>query len=154
MRKSTLSLLLSFAIGAGGAAYVLPNYTMDSPKPATQYVQTVGDEASVSPTPPETPPVKPTVTEGDDGSLGGPVYNDTHRETPMYIYNSPPSEYNTPEPTAETPSDEPIADQPVATHTATGEPEVEADPVPTLPEVSMPPSPDEHTGEPSEPAAG
>lgn len=156
-----LGILLSFAAGAVAVGGVM-NYDTKSPAPATQTVRTVGDESTPSPTPTPTydmtpPGVEATSTptvEGDDGSLGGPVYDGAHQDTasPNYVYSTP-----TAAPTSESADDDtaapvdPTPDKTVAPSPQGGE----AKPVET-PAPSPTPSDDDHaTGAPSDnPTAG
>lgn len=82
-----LGTLASFAIGAAVAGGLMVNYATPSQKPTT--VHNVVDS---TPTADLTSPgveVTPT-TEGDDGSLGGPVYDQNHQDTakPNYVMPS------------------------------------------------------------------
>lgn len=118
MRYGALGALLSLALGVGATGYLMDNYR--TPAQPTQYVTTVGDEAtteSPTPTPTPTESVSPTSSpgvEGDDGSLGGPVLDESHQATPTYVINTPEetpvvTSTTTPEPTPtqEWPSDDP-----------------------------------------------
>lgn len=121
MRYGALGALLSLALGVGATGYLMDNYR--TPAQPTQYVTTVGDEAtteSPTPTPTPTESVSPTSSpgvEGDDGSLGGPVFDESHQATPTYVINTPEEtpvvtptpDPTTPEPTPtqEWPSDDP-----------------------------------------------
>lgn len=93
---AALSMLLSAALGIGATGYLMTNYQTPAP---TQYVTTVANETdSASPTPTEavTPTPGPSTSspgvEGDDGSLGGPVYDESHQATPTYVYTTPSEE--------------------------------------------------------------
>lgn len=147
-----ISVLISFAVGAVAVGGVM-NYETKTERPATTTVRTVSDTSTPSPTPTPTydmtPPgvgatSTPTV-EGDDGSLGGPVYDENHQSTatPNYVFNTP-----TAEPTSENADDmdtapaDPTPDKTVAPSPQGGE----AKPVDTPPP-SPTPSEDEHTTE-------
>jgi hypothetical protein len=143
-----LGILLSFAVGAGISGGVL-NYETKNSAPETQNVRTVSDTetptATPTPTYDMTPPgVEPTstpsqtVAEGDDGSLGGPVYNETHQAEPTYIINTP-----TAEPTSENASDDTAEPSAPATATATATPTPRETP-PPAPTVTATPSADDH----------
>lgn len=159
---SGLSLLLSATIGAGAAGYLMHNYETAPTKPATQYVRTVGDQTTPSPTPTPTydmtPPgveATPTPTvEGDDGSLGGPVMDQNHQDPakPNYVLNTPAAE-----PTSESADDmdtapaDPTPDKTVAPSPQGGE----AKPIDTPPPSPTPSQDDHTTGAPSDnPTAG
>lgn len=149
-----LGILLSFAVGAGVTGGVL-NYEFRSSAPETQYVRTVSDTETVSPTPTATdtatydmtPPgvestPSQTVAEGDDGSLGGPVLNETNQAEPTYIVNTP-----TEAPTSENANDDDTeVTEPQVDRSATGTPEPrETRPEP--PAVTVTPSADDHAQE-------
>jgi hypothetical protein len=148
IRGSALGALVSFAIGAGVSGYMVTNYEMKTENPTTT-VRTVSDTGTPTATPTPTydmtpPGVEATSTpsvEGDDGSLGGPVYNQANQTEPTYVFNTP-----TAEPTSENASDdtaEPTAPA-TATATATASPHETA---PTEPPVTVTPSADDHTPE-------
>lgn len=138
-----LGTLVSFAVGAAIAGGVL-HYEYQSPAPATTTVNTVGDTSTPTPTYDMTPPgveVTPTV-EGDDGSLGGPVYDQNHQ-------NVAKPNYVTPEdgPTSENAND---ADTTTSTPAASGTSEATAPAKEARPEAPAPtvtPSHDDHATE-------
>lgn len=146
-KASMLGLIGSFAIGAMVALGVMNNYSIPH-EPASTTVNTVGDESSASATPTPTPTESmspgnlstPSAVEGDDGSLGGPVYTAPSQTTPEYVY-----------PTSENANDDTATpDEPTDPVTRSGSPtEVPEtrDPAPT---VSRTPSPDDHTPTQSE----
>lgn len=82
-RRDLLAPLLSLGVGALAGLMMMAghNYADREPVPSTHYVRPTltPDQLipSVSPTP-----------EGDDGSLGGPVYDKDHQlGNPKYVYN-------------------------------------------------------------------
>lgn len=131
-----LGILLSFTIGAGITSYGMANY--DTPAPTTQHVRTVGEDITESPTPTPsemiTPPgveVTPSPTvEGDDGSMGGPVLDETHQAEPTYIINT-----STPAPTSEDASEDTAEPEVIPSRTASAT----APPRPAAPSFSPPP---------------
>lgn len=154
-----ISALLSFAAGAALAGWGVVNYEMKSEGSATQTVRTVSDTGTPSPTPtptydmtPQGVGATPTPTvEGDDGSLGGPVYNEANQATPTYIVNTP-----TAEPTSENANDDDTA-SPTPTESKTSEAQAPVHEAPAeTPTASPTPSHDDHqTGVPSDdPTAG
>jgi hypothetical protein len=97
MKLKTVTLVAMAAI-AGGTAGIIGGLqiveNLPDHQPVTQNVRTVGDVSTASETPTESATPTPTESvsaspEGDDGSLGGPVYNPSHTETPTYIIRAP-----------------------------------------------------------------
>lgn len=144
-KASTLGLLGSFAIGAGVTLGMMNNYTTQSPTPSTS-VNMVGDQSTDldSPLPTPTESISaPATAEGDDGSLGGPVFNSENQTTPTYVYISP-------SPTSEDADDDTAtpALTPAAPVTHTGTSQVTETPS-APPTVTKTPSPDDHSETPS-----
>lgn len=79
-----ISTMLSFLLGAGLAGYVMSNYELGTP-PRVNTVDST-PSPSLTPTYEMTPPGVATSAEGDDGSLGGPIYDETHQKMPLYVY--------------------------------------------------------------------
>lgn len=80
-----LGMLVSFAVGAMAMGGVM-NYETKTSAPETPVVSNVD---SVTPSLTPTYEMTPPGVEGDDGSLGGPVYDKAHQTEPTYIYNLP-----------------------------------------------------------------
>lgn len=68
--SAALGVLMSIAVGVTAVASMKPTYAMD-PSPRT--------------TPTPTYEMTPPGVEGDDGSLGGPVYDQNHQEKPLWV---------------------------------------------------------------------
>jgi len=121
-KASTLGLIGSFAIGAMVTLGVMNNYQAPH-EPASTTVNTVGDDSSASATPTPTPTESmspgdsitdtPTAVEGDDGSLGGPVYTAPSQTEPVYVFPTTDSATASTDDETSTPSE---SDTPV-THT-------------------------------------
>lgn len=138
---SGLSLLLSAAIGAGITSHLMTSYVVQPTAP-TQNVRIIGDTSSPTASPADT--VKPSEVaeqrvEGDDGSLGGPVYDENHQTEPTYMYSTPTSENADDDTSSPTPAETKTATPAAQTHEAK----------PDLPTVSKLPSADDHTPEES-----
>jgi hypothetical protein len=143
-KASTLGLMGSFAIGAMVTLGVMNNYQTPH-EPASTTVNTVGDESSASATPTPTPTESmspgdsitdtPTAVEGDDGSLGGPVYTAPGQTEPVYVF-----------PTAENANDDTATpEEPTAPVTRSGSPTQAPETVSAAPTLSRTPTPDDHT---------
>lgn len=146
-KASTLGLIGSFAIGAMVTLGVMDNYQAPH-EPASTTVNTVGDESSTTPTPTPTESMSPgdsitdtpTVIEGDDGSLGGPVYTAPEQTAPVYVY-----------PTSENANDDTATpEEPTAPVTRSGSPTQAPETREAAPTISRTPTPDDHTPTPSE----
>lgn len=148
LKASTLSLTASFIVGAGLTLGIMNNYSTPHQPPASTTVNTVGDESSASATPTPTPTESmspgnlgtPTAVEGDDGSLGGPVYTAPSQTTPEYVY-----------PTSENANDDTATpDEPTAPVTRSGSSTEAPETRSAAPTVTRTPSPDDHTPTQSE----
>lgn len=107
---TTLLTMVGLAGATAGVALGIHLVEAVPAKPVT--VRTVSDTASATPSASDTPtPTVSSTPEGDDGSLGGPVYNSSNTATPTYIIRAPQAAViqDTPTDTATTTTDTPTA---------------------------------------------
>jgi hypothetical protein len=76
---SGISMLCSFLVGAWFTGLGVMHFQSGHEPPPPGVIT-----PSLTPTYEMTPPD----VEGDDGSLGGPVYDQNHQQTPTYIYKT------------------------------------------------------------------